>query len=260
MKFDRVYLINLDISKDRLVKSDKELKKLGGIFEKYQRIPGINGKYLSDDFLKSITTPYSYYYLKNDRDMHYQIDKVGAIGCSLSHIKIWKDMIDNNYQNAIIFEDDFEIKDVKLFYESINNIPSDAKIGYLNYYPLNNPIFKEANKNWKTTDSIYILRTKCYFINLELVKELIKKSLPIDTHVDFYINYFCNVNNITRYYEINNSMDTTSNKSTISHGNIIKLFVVNEIVNSLDFIIFMLVVLIIWIYIKLDKSISPINN
>ena len=65
MKIDKVYLINLDKSKDRLLLSDKELKKIGGVFSNYKRFSAIYGKDLSDDYIKSITTPYSYYFLKN---------------------------------------------------------------------------------------------------------------------------------------------------------------------------------------------------
>jgi hypothetical protein len=63
----------------------------------------------------------------------------GAYGCKLSHSKIWQEIIDNNYQNTIIFEDDaiFCENFTALFYNFITNIPDDWDQAYLGGQHLN---------------------------------------------------------------------------------------------------------------------------
>ena len=57
----------------------------------------------------------------------------GAYGCQLSHNKIWQEIIDNNYQNTIIFEDDavFCENFTTQFLNFIDNLPSDWDQAYL---------------------------------------------------------------------------------------------------------------------------------
>ncbi|MDR1560870.1 MAG: glycosyltransferase family 25 protein, partial [Holosporaceae bacterium] len=63
----------------------------------------------------------------------YRKFSAGEIGVTFSHRAIWQDVIKNNYQNAIILEDDVILS--KGFGENlielINNIPNDADITFL---------------------------------------------------------------------------------------------------------------------------------
>lgn len=255
VKIDKVYLINLDRSKDRLKNADIQLKNLGGIFSNYKRISGIDGSILTDDYIKSITTPYAYYYLKNPRERHYQIDKIGAIGCALSHRNVWKDMIDNNYTNVIIFEDDFQIDDKYFITDYINNLSTDAKIAYFSYLPLTECRFIKVNDYWKTTNNLDISSTASYFINIELAKELYKYSSLIDTHIDYYINYYCISNNVPRYYSLNKLINqNTKYESLINHESSIKIFIIQELTNPYYLIILLLIIVYCTIMIYRNKN------
>jgi hypothetical protein len=57
----------------------------------------------------------------------------GAYGCQLSHNKIWQEIIDNNYQNTIIFEDDaiFCENFTPQFLNFIGHLPEDWDQAYL---------------------------------------------------------------------------------------------------------------------------------
>jgi GR25 family glycosyltransferase involved in LPS biosynthesis len=244
LKIDQVYLINLDKSKDRLLNSDLQLKKLGGIFSNYKRISGIDAKTLSDDYIKSITTPYAYYYLKNSRDEHYQFDNIGAIGCALSHRKVWKDMIDNNYTNVIIFEDDFQINEKYFIMDYLNNLPTDSQIAYLSYESFSELKFIKINDYWKTTNNLHIFSAASYFLNIKLAKELYKYSSLIDCHIDYYMNFYCLSNNIPRYYSHNKLVyQNDKYESLINHGSNIKLVISQELVNPYYLIILPLIIL-----------------
>ena len=81
--YNKIYCINLDKRKDRLVEFHQDVIKGLCLDEtKVKRIPAIDTTKL--DIINS-----------------------GVIGCSVSHLIVWKDMIDNGYSSAIVFEDDF---------------------------------------------------------------------------------------------------------------------------------------------------------
>jgi GR25 family glycosyltransferase involved in LPS biosynthesis len=42
------------------------------------------------------------------RSKHYQLTR-GAIGCYLSHVKVWKDIIESNQKHGLIFDDDVKL-------------------------------------------------------------------------------------------------------------------------------------------------------
>lgn len=89
-----VYVINLDRSKERFAKI---LPLIQNLNLPYERISAVDGKKLS----KQEITHYV--------DMKpYKIEplRVGEVGCYLSHAQAWKQFLESDYQNAIIFEDD----------------------------------------------------------------------------------------------------------------------------------------------------------
>lgn len=116
---------------------------------------------------------------KKHRCDHKQIDRTGAIGCTLSHYNIWKKIIDNNIQIAIIMEDDMHL--MSNFYESLqkeiekyNREFDILNIGYVKNY------FSEIE------NSKLYFGTGCYVVTKEACEILCKYVFPIDTHVDAY--------------------------------------------------------------------------
>jgi len=89
---DVVYVINLDHRLDRLFDFLLEMKKINFPFNKIVRISGV--------------------YKRNE----------GHLGCSLSHIKALEHFISSEYNNCIIFEDDFQFtKSTEEINEVFNN-------------------------------------------------------------------------------------------------------------------------------------------
>lgn len=107
-KIDTIYLMNLERRPDRLNDfmvnyNNTDLKKI-----QLTRMHAVDGSKLD---LKSIPlTDMSKLELKQlettgFRYKHYQLTR-GAIGCYLSHVKIWENMLKNNQDIILIFEDD----------------------------------------------------------------------------------------------------------------------------------------------------------
>uniref|UniRef100_A0AC35FDN4 Uncharacterized protein n=1 Tax=Panagrolaimus sp. PS1159 TaxID=55785 RepID=A0AC35FDN4_9BILA len=96
--FDKIYLINLKRRPERLQKMSNIMKHLGIEFEVFEAIDGnaLTSKDLANlRFLPGYEDPFS------KRPM-----KFGEIGCFLSHYKIWENVVKNDYDRVIIFEDD----------------------------------------------------------------------------------------------------------------------------------------------------------
>ena len=122
----KIYVINLDRSKDRLQNIQKEFNN--NKITNFERFNGIDGsKY-------KLNKKELFFFRNLDNKEKY----LGLIGCALSHFYIWKKMIDYNIQDCIITEDDITLK---------NNFSNNLKqiISIKNDYEL---IFLYHNRNY----------------------------------------------------------------------------------------------------------------
>jgi glycosyl transferase family 25 len=155
-------------------KLDKQCKKnkIG-----YERFPAYDGKKLKD--------------YKQDIDKYF-VKKhnlsTGQIGCALSHIKIWEKILENNYKNVLILEDDATVPDN--FWEQINNL--NVKEFDILYLQLSNIVCKKQKGNIhkvvKSGDSNW--GTTAYIVNKEFVKKMIDVKIrnPVDIHLSNFYN------------------------------------------------------------------------
>lgn len=124
--FDHVYLINLKRRPDRL---DKMKSLLGDLKINYEVIEAIDGK--TDLEAQSIS-------------LETGID-CGVVGCHLSHLKVYRDILSKGYERPLILEDDLIAhKDFDNILLNINEVPEDWHLLYLGTADWN---FKENKKN-----------------------------------------------------------------------------------------------------------------
>jgi GR25 family glycosyltransferase involved in LPS biosynthesis len=173
MKFDRIYVINLDKRIDRYKSFQNEAQKIG--LENVVRFPAINAKELG--------------FTKRD------LDNPGLIGCFMSHYFILQEAVINNYERVLIFEDDatfVEGFNERLTY-SLQELPADWELVYLGYterYGLHTYKSRIAesitipNDPWGT--QAYMLQGAGIRIMYENLKE-------IRDHIDIQMSrYICN--------------------------------------------------------------------
>ena len=130
IEFD-TYVINLVKNTNRLKNFMNQYNNSDLSFKKIKVFPAIVGKDL--DLIK-YTSPEAYKQIifseiSNTRKYHYNLTR-GAVGCFLSHIAIYKKIIESNKSYGLIFEDDVLIAtDVykRLLY-GLNKIPSNWDI------------------------------------------------------------------------------------------------------------------------------------
>jgi GR25 family glycosyltransferase involved in LPS biosynthesis len=201
MNIDKIYVINLKRRNDRLLKIDKLLKNLGGIFANYETIEAVDGNTLSVQDNDYLTLKSKYLY--NNPSLFMDISTKGALGCYLSHLKIWEDAIKNDYNNIIIFEDDVKTNlTLNEIMEYINNVPKDYDIAYLDYYGSYTDNIK-VNNYWNKNKLDMITSTSGYILSKKGIQQLLTKAYTIEMQIDFFLSIFTIKKNFNRYLATN---------------------------------------------------------
>ena len=186
--FEKTYLINLDRRPDRLERFMKSFEASDVNKIQLTKISAVDGGEL--DISKVPLSEVARGELKQIettgfRSKHYQLTR-GAIGCYLSHVKVWRDIVDNGHRHGLIFEDDVNIpKDLYHKMEkSMKNIPNDWDIILFGYHCKD----CENMKGYRKVNRFILLH--CYAIsNSGIIKILKTNSLfPITQQIDAYLS------------------------------------------------------------------------
>lgn len=98
----KTYLINLDRNPERL---EHMRAALGGLGLEYERVAGVDGKALSESEMATAFNAKRSYIAKRG----YRLC-VGEIGCALSHLSVYRKMVEGNIPLALVFEDDVKVE------------------------------------------------------------------------------------------------------------------------------------------------------
>lgn len=215
-----IYVINLDRDIERYDKIKKQSKMF-----KLNRISAVDGKKINIDDLKKDGTikmnNESFIFSKDgDRDVLN-----GSIGCSLSHINLWKKMKKSRDNEIIIFEDDSIItnnthNEIDRCLENIKQIDKDWDIIFLG----GSRIYGERMGNFikaKYVGSWMNCGLFAYIINKKSIDKLLKTVLPINTYIDMQMNryygnginaYYTNPSAVKHNYDFGSSRDVNLSK------------------------------------------------
>jgi GR25 family glycosyltransferase involved in LPS biosynthesis len=188
---DKVYVINLIHRNDRLEKMDNMLNKIGGKFLEYERIEAVNGKLITDDEKNNLLSLKSRRLFNNPTSFK-DIKSLGAIGCYLSHVGIWKLALERNEEEIIILEDDIKLKvDIDKLQEYIITRPEDYDICYLDWYDLyGNDNTKEYNSHWNKNNDDEISFFSAYMISEKGIRKLLQNIYPMEQQIDCYADAY----------------------------------------------------------------------
>lgn len=200
----KIYIINLKKDKDRLEFQNKQFKNEN---LKYERVDAIYGKDLSDKERYKYSGNY----------FNYITNTPSIIGIFLSHLKIYKKIVNENLPYALIMEDD--VKFLKNFRTKLNkllnNLPDDYDIIHCGCDGFSCEINKKINNNInlintklnKTNNNndyekynlikpnTLIVGGWCYLISNKKAKEMIEKyENNISGHLDMLFNIDPNIN------------------------------------------------------------------
>jgi len=199
MILDNIWVVNMDKSKDRLDKINKNLSDLG---LKFNRFKAVDGSKIEKNELDNIITFMCQNILCNK----------GIIGCAESHKQLWKQLLNTENTNYyLVLEDDSMLTNESV--EIIKKLEPkfvEYNIDYLNLYCVNvgcgfNKTIFEIGE-YKFGKPIFPLQTCGYIISKQGASKLIEQLQKTNYHVDFEIA----VNNFK-----NNFNYYTSNKNII---------------------------------------------
>ena len=134
--YDKIFVISIQSNLSRREKVKDNLKGLN-----YEIYMGVEGKYLlkeeveekyNDEKARIIFEKYCKYSFDLDINRSFTL---GEIGCTLSHMNIFNEMVSKGYERVLILEDDaklmFEYEDI--IGEILNEIPEDCDLFYWGY-------------------------------------------------------------------------------------------------------------------------------
>jgi GR25 family glycosyltransferase involved in LPS biosynthesis len=209
MIIDKIYMINLKRKKHI---ADNSLQKLisltdvdeDNLFSNIKIYEAVDGQLLDKETINNNITLKTKYTLKNPSS-YDDIRSVGEIGCYLSHTNIWKEIVSNNYNNCIIFEDDvIPDKNYEKIIKYIEDVPDDYDIAYLGWWTRKNMRNNNKNSNWLYTDNnsekTNVLGLYAYIISNKGAKKLLSKAFPIDVQLDTYVSLYNNINKDFKRY------------------------------------------------------------
>ena len=194
---DKVFVVNLDIRKDRWETLCKEEPFITSIAE---RVPAVNGRTLK-------LTPYIYSLFKNN-NFNW---KKSVMGCALSHLNIWTKILSQKTGNLfLILEDDvrFITSQLSTWDKYAETIPEDAELVYIGgVLPPNrgvlNSVIEPINDFWGKIKPnqlftggqlvpLFHFCTYSYIISRRAVEKLIEhlmNSVNMPNAVDHFLGY-----------------------------------------------------------------------
>ena len=201
------FIINLPNRKNRLINTISELESVGlgkNIIRELAVTPDEafekRYEYLSYEAIKNIKNPVSTKIIPSYK----------ALACAISHINVWKKILDLDLKYAIVVEDDILIKDTekfKIWYNNIKNnidLEKNEKNGYfvtfgskiLNIENENNYYYNQYTDNISNlnieNENIEPIRcsfmsSHFYFINQNMIKYLLQNIHNLTYQIDIQI-------------------------------------------------------------------------
>lgn len=180
-----IYIINLKKDLSRKKDMKKKIKILNCSFEFFD---AIDGSSLSSEYLKN------YYHPKLAKSTYGQTLNLGELGCFLSHLFIYQDILKKKYESAIILEDDVilasDFVNVATSLTTITKKTPCRLIHFGNNFSYLNPILHHWHhyslmKNYPIRVSTTMLcGTSGYWVHSQILPALIKHLVPLRVPID----------------------------------------------------------------------------
>jgi len=157
-------------------------------FKNLERFNGINGYTMKPQEVRKILTQKAYngVYYQSHRSSDYDLGSLGAVGCYLSHLKLWQEIVDKNLPGMYIFESDVICTGFPSEEElqEFRSQPNPHFLAFGTYYSAGH-----AQKGLKHINKLgRFMGMHAYYITNEGARKLIKDAYPIEQQIDAYIS------------------------------------------------------------------------
>jgi GR25 family glycosyltransferase involved in LPS biosynthesis len=169
-----------------------EIKKLPN----FKKFSAVDGQTLDIKTDTRVSTLGRYNIMNNTRRSHDLLDSIGGVGCALSHITLWQNLLKSNDNVFFIVEDDLVLQ--KGDWEKVRQLYLQNKwlqdsnkwdiwsVGNLKCIPADNDI-KRENKFVFCKEFVGF---NSYFISRRGAEKLVKEAFPIQQHIDWFTSYY----------------------------------------------------------------------
>ena len=231
-------------------KLENNFKKIG--FKNVNQFKAIDGRKFDVDtlFHNNKISIRSYNDLIIGREQHSGLPSLGAVGCTMSHYKLWKKCLEDNLPFIIIAEDDVIIKNFsKDVQNKIIKIISKPNAIFLSPHSCKLLFKKPITQFWGLS---------FYIISKGACEQLVKYAFPIDVQTDYYIAHLDTIKkvNVEGFNITSNNGRPTSIQTDIHN----KKLYSKDSINNKDplYIYFIYIIMFILLfcfiyYIKVDK-------
>jgi hypothetical protein len=184
------YVINLDRRPDRWTEFSKQTTL--SQFKDLTRFSAVDGKTI-DVFNDPRISIHTRTNIKdNYRRSNYEINTVGAIGASFSHISIWKEFLHGSSEYLVVFEDDTIVDETSLTYidKLTKVLPTSGwdmwLLGTHRWGLDGRPVEKGNTKGWWYVSAF--TGAHAYVLSRKGAEILLEEPFPIETHIEYYIS------------------------------------------------------------------------
>jgi glycosyl transferase family 25 len=150
----------------------------------WTRIPAVDGQALSKETLHTLTD------LRSFRRNMGRFPRTGTLGCSLSHINVWKAFLASPYQYALILEDDvvFDPKELCKVIDDLKKRAQDWDLCTFEIHHRGFPLKLSALPSGRklATYLFPVTHSGGYLINRKAARMLFEKSLPLVLPLDHF--------------------------------------------------------------------------
>lgn len=157
-----------------------------------QRFDAVNARELTREYLDQITYPSVGYHIRTGRLLDNHFCSYGAVGCSLSHYQLWRQLLDSDHDAYLILEDDARLKatetELNAYLDALSTF--DWDVGYLGFIK---PKFIH-HTDQRVHPNVFAIRdmtltTHAYLIHRRGAHKLLTYAFPIVDQIDSYMSY-----------------------------------------------------------------------
>lgn len=160
--------------------------------------------------------------LKRTRRSHYEIDRAGAVGCSLSHYGVWRGLLNSGAPAVLIFEDDVELPaDMRGRLERLFRVlPAEWDVIQFTATRFDtglgcmpDPV---VGPDWWSCTSL--MGAHAYMVSRRGAERLLARAYPIELHVDAYMAFMARLGLIRMLWNPLIDINQSDMGSDIDHG------------------------------------------
>jgi glycosyl transferase family 25 len=182
------FVINLRSKQEQYHSTARTLYPLG---IRPERFDAVNPSEIPADTLHELLYPSVSYHIRTERLIDNHFSSYGAVGCSLSHILLWKKLVESDQEMFLIFEDDIYLdaseEEIQSYLSSIQRMPWDvAYLGYIKPKLATSDVRIRSNV-LRIADMT--LTTHAYLIHRRGAEKLLRYAIPIVDQIDSYMSY-----------------------------------------------------------------------